>query len=84
MLDMTLRNYLDLVDTFGRVVKVGKAAIPAHVKPILERIKVDADQLTAFVTRVQRFYGTVAGAADLVRCEAQRRKRSRAVSILGS
>ncbi|MHC5025338.1 MAG: transposase [Planctomycetota bacterium] len=84
MLGMTVNTYLELVDSFGRIVKAGKRAIPAHLKPILERLRVDMDRLTTFLTKVQRFYGTAAGAPSLLKREAQRRQRSRVVSIFAS
>jgi hypothetical protein len=83
MFDMTLDHYLALVDSFGRIIKAGTGAIAAHLKPILERLRVDPDHLTAILTKAQRLYGTVAGAPALVKREAERRKRSRAVSVFG-
>ena len=72
--------YLELVDTFGRILKDGKGAIAAHLEPILERLKVDPARLTAFL-KLKRLFGTVAGAPERVKQEAKRRLRSRAVSV---
>ena len=81
MLAMSLSAYIELVDSFGRNIRAGRGAIPAHLKPILERLRVDVTHLTSFLTKAKRLYGTVAGAPHLVKAEARRRERSRAVSI---
>ena len=82
MLDVSVNTYLELVDAFGRIVRAGRGAIPVRLKPILQRVSVDVRHATSFLTNAKRLYGTVAGAPDLVRREAVRRGRSRAVSVL--
>jgi putative transposase len=81
LFNMTLNTYLELVDTFGRIVKTSGACIAEHQRPILARLRVDPDKLSTFLASAGRFYGTIAGAKDKVKKEAQRRKRTRAVRI---
>jgi len=81
LFDMTLAQYMSLLDSFGRIIREGKGAIAAHLEPILERLRVDRDHLTAFLTRTRDLYGTVAGAATKVKKEALRRSQGRAVSV---
>jgi REP element-mobilizing transposase RayT len=84
LFDMTLEQYLKLVDAFGRIVREGKGAIAANLKPILERMRVDVTHLTTFVTRIRNLYGTVAGSPRLVKKEARRRNQSRVRSVTSS
>jgi REP element-mobilizing transposase RayT len=72
-----LEEYLDLVDTMGRVVHPKKrGAIADHVPTILERLGMDAE---AFVACVDTFFGTFAhavGTPESLRklaCARQRR-----------
>ena len=81
MFAMTLNAYLELVDAFGRIVRAGKGCIAGSQRSILDRLRIDADRLTTLLQGGKRLYGTVAGAAELVRKEARRRGRTRAVKI---
>jgi len=76
LFNMTIGAYLALVDEFGRIVKAGKGFIADCYKPILERLRIDPDRLATFLQGKKQLYGTIAGAV------AERRKRTRAVTIL--
>ena len=79
LFDMTVSAYLELVDTFGRIINEGKGFIAKHQRPILERLHIDPDRLSEFVKSAKRLCGTVAGAMEKCADEAKRRKRTRAI-----
>jgi hypothetical protein len=62
-LPVTLDDYLELLDTSGRILRDGKAgSIPAHLAPILERLGIKVDLWSKLVTRYHDWFGHVVGA----------------------
>ncbi len=71
---ISLDEYLELVDATGRIVKSGKrGAIPAHLLPILTRLKIDAERWVDLMLRKEGFWGTAIGSALNRAAEAARR-----------
>jgi len=63
-----LQDYLELVDWTGRAVIEGKkGAIPAHLPPILERLKLEPSRYLKFISRHERGFLTAIGAAERMR-----------------
>ena len=61
-LEMTLDDYLSLLDWSGRQLRCDKrGAIPAHLGPILERLQVDVDFWLAGLENFRDWYRTMAG-----------------------
>jgi hypothetical protein len=71
---VTLNDYLELVDQTGRIIKTGKRGqIPAHLKPILERLQIDVDSWVDVMFSHGKFLGTAVGALINLVTEATRR-----------
>ena len=71
---LSLDEYLELVDATGRIVKSGKrGSIPAHLLPILTRLKIDAERWVDLMLRKEGFWGTAIGSALNRAAEAARR-----------
>jgi len=71
---VTLNDYLELVDQTGRIIKTGKRGqIPAHLKPILERLQIDVDSWLNVMFSHGKFLGTAVGALINLVTEATRR-----------
>ena len=86
MLDLTLEEYLTMLDHSGRVLREDKpGAIPAGLPPILERLKIDAGRWTDILRDVGRMVGTVIGGTPEERAaEAARRGTKWVVGALAS
>ena len=77
---LTLETYLELVDATGRVIIAGKrGAIPAHLRPILERLDLDHDNWAYAMGQTARMLGTAIGSAAARTREAARRGVDRIV-----
>jgi len=60
-----LQDYLELVDWTGRAVVEGKrGAIPEHMPPILERLKLEPSRYLKFISRHGSGFRTAIGAAE--------------------
>lgn len=63
LLSITLDEYLELLDTSGRIVREGKTgAIPQHLAPILDRLGIRGEMWSAVVTRYEHMFGQIVGA----------------------
>jgi hypothetical protein len=70
----TLDEYLELVDATGRLVRAGKrGSIPAHLRPILERLQIDVDTWVDAMCSMGRMIGSAIGSAMARAAEALRR-----------
>lgn len=64
-LPMTLDEYLELLDWTGRAIRTGKrGAIPAHLAPILHRLRIDIDRWVETVESFGGWFHRVAGCVD--------------------
>jgi putative transposase len=71
---LSLDEYLDLVDTTGRLIRSDKRGfIPKHLQPILERLDIDAEHWVDLMRANQRFLGAAIGSAWARATEATRR-----------
>jgi hypothetical protein len=69
-----LDDYLELVDETGRMLKSGKRGqIPAHLKPILERLQIDVDSWLDVMLSHGKFLGSAVGALARLVTEAAKR-----------
>ncbi len=67
----SLDEYLELVDATGRIVRTGKrGSIPAHLRPILERLQIDVDSWVDTMSSPGRLLGTAIGSAMARAAEA--------------
>jgi hypothetical protein len=66
-------GYLELVDTLGRIARGDKrGAIPAHLRPILERLQLDVGNwVSAMTSGVRRMWGTTVGVVSALTAEAR-------------
>jgi len=72
LLDVSLDDYLRLLDWCGRQVRSGKrGAIPAHLAPILERLEIEPDEFVATVENFPRLFPRLAGKAEQILERAQ-------------
>ena len=73
-LSITLTRYLELLDWTGRQLKRHKpGSIPDHLAPILQRLGIEPTSWCFLVRRFGQIFKRVAGNADSVSREAQRR-----------
>jgi hypothetical protein len=64
LLPITLDDYLQLLDTSGRIVREGKSgSILAHLAPILQRLGIKVDLWSELVTLYHEWFGHVVGAS---------------------
>ena len=71
---LTLDDYLTLVDETGRIVRSGKrGAIPAHLAPILDRLNLDLDAWMDLMRNAGSFCGGAFGHLAARAREALRR-----------
>jgi len=71
---VTLDDYLRLLDATGRILATGKRGqIPEHLKPILERLQIDVDSWLDVMLSHGKFLGTAVGALVNLVKEAGRR-----------
>ncbi len=77
LLPMSLDDYLQLLDTSGRMVREGKSgSIPNHVRPILERLGIRSEMWSAVVSGYEQMFGHVVGSfAEVSRRAAEAGKR---------
>ena len=65
LLPIKLDEYLQLLDTSGRIVREGKkGAIPDQLAPILARLGVNATRWGELITQFDRWFGHVVGKAQ--------------------
>ena len=63
--DFPLDEYVQLLDTSGRMVREGKTgAIPDHLAPILVRLGVTATLWGQWITNFDQWFGHVVGSVD--------------------
>lgn len=75
-LSLALSEYLQLLDWTGRQLRKDKqGTIPAHLLPILERLKLDAARWPKVVAEFPRLFRSAAGRAEQLMREARRRGR---------
>ncbi len=80
---ITLDQYLELLDATGRILRGGKrGAIPAHLRPILQRLDVDPRRWGTAMGQVTRLFGTAIGSARALAREAVRRGTARVIGAL--
>lgn len=76
-LPLKLNQYLQLLDWTGRQVCTNKqGAIPAQLKPILERLQLSSDCWVDLIDGFGRWFHRVAGRPPSMETECQRRGRS--------
>lgn len=69
-LEMSLTEYLELVDWSGRQLAAGKrGSIPQQLAPILERLGIEPENWLTLATDFGRLFHRVAGSCDSVQCE---------------
>jgi len=67
-LPFVLRDYLELVDWTGRIVRKGKRGqINSSLPPILERLSIDRDSWLILTTEFERQFGQWVGSEHIVR-----------------
>jgi hypothetical protein len=65
LIPLPLDEYLQLLDASGRIVQAGKTGvIPEHLAPILERLGIRPAAWPDLVTRFDKLFGHLVGAAD--------------------
>lgn len=72
---LSLADYLLLVDQTARVLVTGKAAMPADVRPILERLEISAESWMATAKDFKTIFQRVVGSKKSIDLEAERVKR---------
>lgn len=83
MLGVTLDQYLQIVEATGRILRGDKkGAIPASLRPILERLDIDASRWAEAMGQVATLVGTAIGSAEALAREAARRGTKRVVGAL--
>ena len=76
-LNISVTDYLEILDWTGRLIRHDKrGAIPASLKPILQRIGLKQSGWRKLITRFGRLYKRVIGLADSIAREAVRRGQS--------
>ncbi len=77
-LALPLPRYLELLDWTGRALRTGKRGrIPAHLKPILERLGIDSASWCEVVETFGRVFMRAVGTTSTLAAEADRRNQSR-------
>jgi hypothetical protein len=77
LLSLQLDEYLSLLDWSGRQIKPNKrGAIPSHLAPILERLKINAARWHQLVTEFDRLFASVVGSAEKLLDRASKAGRS--------
>ena len=65
LLPVTLDDYLQLLDTSGRILRDGKSGlIPAHLAAILERLGIKVDLWSKLATHYHDWFGHVVGVSE--------------------
>lgn len=60
-------DYFELVDTTGRLIAAGKkGAIPSHLQPILERLKIKSDSWTETITNLSQSFAYFMGRPESI------------------
>ena len=76
LLSVTLEKYLELLDWTGRRTVQGKhGAIPSHLAPILERLKIKTEAWSDTVSNFHTLFGLVVGAPEHLAASAARAGR---------
>jgi len=82
-IDISLSDYLDLVDYTGRVVREDKkGAIPSHLKPILTRLEFDSDGWLFIVKNIGSGFSHAIGSAFHLTHFSQMQNRERVIKGL--
>jgi hypothetical protein len=67
LLPVSFDDYLQLLEASGRIIQAGKSgAIPPHLAPILERLRIRSEMWTDLVTGFDQLFGCVVGASEKV------------------
>jgi hypothetical protein len=83
VLSISLDEYLKIVDGTGRTARADKpGAIPPEARPILERLRLNADRWPEVMLNPARLFGTAVGSAASLAAEAARRGTRRVVGCL--
>ncbi len=84
--NLTLEEYVTIVDRMGRVARSGKSGklgrIPEDLPPILERLDLEAKTLAGQIVETTQFFGSVIGKAASCAAEAIRCNRNRVISAM--
>jgi hypothetical protein len=65
----TLKDYCELVDTTGRIIREDKAGhIPPHHSPILNRLGLSGEQWLTLTTEFEKHFCYAAGAEQMMNC----------------
>ena len=76
LLELTLDQYLELLDWTGRQLHAGKSGvIPGHLAPILQRLKIRDDRWLDLVINFDRWFSHFVGHLDQLRQAASRSGR---------
>ncbi len=77
-IDFKLTDYLQLIDTTGRILREGKrGAIPANLAPILSRLQLNPNEWLNLVTKLQsQFSYAVGHSAALLQFKRENRQQS--------
>jgi hypothetical protein len=76
LLSLSLDSYLELLDWTGRQLRAGKpGAIPAHMAPILERLRIRGDRWLELIANYDRWFHNFVGHIDQLRKLARRAGR---------
>ncbi len=76
LLELTLEQYLELLDWTGRQLRAGKSGvIPGHLAPILQRLKIRDDHWLDLITNFDRWFSHFVGHIDRLRQAASRSGR---------
>ena len=65
--EVTLKEYLELVDETGRLIRDGKGSISDELSPILTRLKIKPEEWVSATKGFKGEFRRVVGAADLMR-----------------
>ena len=83
LVGLALDDYLRLVDATGRMARAGKrGAVPAALRPILQRLEIDVDRWRSTMRGARRMFGTAIGHASSIAEEAARRGTRWVVSAI--
>ncbi len=72
---ISLEEYLELVDTTGRLMHNDKASMPTNLKPILERIKVTPSEWLETTKKLRRRFNRIVGPHKCIEIAAKKAKK---------
>ncbi|MCB0338831.1 MAG: hypothetical protein KDD53_04465 [Bdellovibrionales bacterium] len=73
--NLTLEDYLELVDRTGRVMKLGKGHIPDEITPILNRLKITPEGWIDTTSNLSRNFKRIVAPVDVIIKSAARAKK---------